>query len=80
MATLIYDGGPKWVAYAIQCLRDAERAAKATGQLDRLHLWPDFDELSKDGVINAQADPAAFLSWLWSYWNRISEWPGKTLR
>lgn len=78
--TSIYDGGPRWVAYAVQCLRDAERAAKATGQLERLHLWPDFDELSRDSVINAQPDPAAFRAWLWSYWDRISAWPEKARR
>jgi len=78
MDMTVYDAGPEWVQYAIQSLRDAERAAKATGQLDRLHLWPDHDDLSRKSVVDAQPDPAAYLAWLQSYWKRISEWPGKT--
>jgi DNA repair photolyase len=74
----IYDGGPAWVEYAIQSLKDAERAAKATGQLDRLHLWPDHEALSLKSVAKTQKDPEAYLKWLWGYWNRVSEWPGKT--
>lgn len=31
-------------------------------------------------VLQAQYDPAAYLKWLRSYWNRVSEWPGKTKR
>lgn len=76
----IYDGGPAWVEYAIQSLKDAERAAKATGQIDRLHLWPDHQALSRRSVANAQDDPAGYLEWLRGYWNRVSEWPGKTQR
>ena len=74
----VYDGGPLWAQYAIQSLRDAERAAKVTGQLDRLHLWPDHRSLSAAKVVKAQDDPVAYLKWLWSYWDRVSEWPGKT--
>lgn len=74
----IYKDGDKWVKYAIQSLKDAERAAKATGQLDRLHLWPDYEALSRKSVVNAQDDPAGYLKWLRGYWKRVSEWPGKT--
>jgi DNA repair photolyase len=73
----IYDTGPKWVEYAIQSLKDAERAAKATGQLERLHLWPDHDALGSKKVLKSQPDPEAYLAWLHGYWNRVSEWPGK---
>jgi DNA repair photolyase len=76
----IYEDGDKWVKYAIQSLKDAERAAKETGQLDRLHLWPDHEALSRKSVVNAQDDPAGYLKWLRGYWNRVSEWPGKTQR
>jgi hypothetical protein len=73
----IYDGGPRWVQYAIQSLKDAERAAKATGQLDRLHLWPDHQALSAKKVVASQPDAEAYLAWVQGYWDRISEWPGK---
>ena len=76
----IYDGGEKWVQYAIQSLKDAERAAKATGQIDCLHIWPDHEALSRRSVANAQDDPAAYLKWLRGYWKRVSEWPGKSTR
>ena len=80
MDMTIYDGGPLWAQYAIQSLRDAERAAKATGQFDRLHLWPDYKALGAAKVVKSQEDPDAYLKWLWSYWDRVSEWPGKTTR
>lgn len=76
----IYDGGPAWVEYAIQSLKDAEKAAKATGQIKRLHLWPDHEALSRRSVANTQDDPAGYLKWLRGYWKRVSEWPGKTQR
>jgi len=78
MDTEVYDGGPAWATYAIQALRDAERAAKATGQFDRLHLWPDYEALGAANVVEAQEDSEAYLKWLRSYWDRVSEWPGKT--
>ena len=74
----IYRPGIPWAEYAIRTLRDAERAATETGQLGRLHLWPDHDALRTASVIRAQPDPAAYLAWLQSYWNRVSEWPGKS--
>ena len=80
MDMTVYGGGPAWVKYAIQSLRDAERAAKATGQLDRLHLWPDHQALGAARVVKAQEDPEAYLKWLRSYWSRVSEWPGKAKR
>jgi DNA repair photolyase len=72
-----YTDGVAWAKYAIQTLKDAERAAKATRQLDRLHLWPDHQALGAAKVVNAQEDPDAYLKWLQRYWNRVSEWPGK---
>ena len=80
MDMTVYGGGPAWVKYAIQSLRDAERAAKTTGQLDRLHLWPDHQALGAARVVKAQEDPEAYLKWLRSYWSRVSEWPGKAKR
>lgn len=73
-----YMGGTAWADYAIKFLKHAEVAAREVGILDRLHLWPDHDALGSKTVIEQQRDPAAYLSWLQKYWNRISEWPGKT--
>lgn len=73
----IYDNGPVWLQYAIQTLKDAERAAKATGQLDRLHLWPDHEAMGRKAALASQEDPVAYLTWLRGYWSRVSEWPGK---
>jgi DNA repair photolyase len=66
-----------WAEYAIRTLRDAERAAKEAGVLDRLHLWPDYEALGSKAVVAKQPNPDAYLKWLSGYWNRISEWPGK---
>ena len=67
-----------WAGYAIRSLREAERAAKAAGVADRLHLWPDHDALGSKAVVRSQPDPAAYLRWLKGWWSRVSEWPGKT--
>jgi len=72
-----YTDSIAWSEYAIGALRDAERAAAEAGVLDRLHLWPDHEALGSQAVLGRQADPHAYLKWLNSYWNRISEWPGK---
>jgi len=72
-----YIDSAAWAVYAVQTLRDAERAAKKAGVMDRLHLWPDHDALSSKKVVGKQSDPEAYLKWLQGYWNRISEWPGK---
>ncbi len=68
-----------WSKYAITTLRDAERAASTAGVIDRLHLWPDHQALGSKGVISRQPDPVGYLKWLNTYWERISEWPGKTM-
>ena len=73
-----YTDPEAWSNYAISALRDAERAAKEAGVFDRLHLWPDHRALGSQAVLRRQSDPHAYLKWLNSYWNRISEWPGKT--
>ena len=67
-----------WAGYAIRALKDAERAAKAAGVADCLHLWPDHDALGSKAVVGMQPDRAAYLQWLEGWWNRVSEWPGKT--
>ena len=72
-----YTNSIAWSEYAISALRDAERAATEAGVLDRLHLWPDHEALGSQLVLRNQSDPHAYLKWLNSYWNRISEWPGK---
>jgi hypothetical protein len=78
-----YTDRAKWAEYAISKLLDAERAAAATGVLDRLHLWPDHRDLGAKKVVNAQSNiwshPSgmSYPEWLESCWNRISEWPGK---
>ncbi len=78
-----YTDKEAWAKYAIDTLRDAERAAEAAGVLDRLHLWPDYDDLGAKKVRKAQAEvwdhPSgmSYDAWLDSKWNRISEWPGK---
>lgn len=72
-----YTNGAAWSDYAINALRDAERAAAEAGVLDRLHLWPDHDALGSKAVLDRQADQATYLQWLEGCWNRISEWPGK---
>ena len=75
-----YTDSKAWAEYAIRTLRDAERAAKAAGLLDRLHLWPDHEALGSKAVVARQPDPDAYLKWLSGYWNRVSEWPGKAGR
>lgn len=70
-----YTDSIAWSGYAIVALRDAERAAAEAGVLDRLHLWPDHEALGSQAVLGRQVDPHAYLKWLNSYWNRISEWP-----
>ena len=72
-----YTDRAAWAKYAIQTLKDAEIAAQATGQLDRLHLWPDHEALAAKKVMASQAEPAVYLAWLQKYWGRVSEWPGK---
>ena len=68
---------------SLDTLLDAERAADAAGVRDRLHLWPDHDSLGAAKVVKAQAkvwshpSGMSYTEWLASYWNRISEWPGK---
>ena len=76
----IYDDSTAWIEYAIQSLQDAERAAKVTRRLDRLHLWPDHEALSRKSVAMTQENPQAYLKWLRGYWNRVSEGPRKTTR
>ena len=78
-----YTDNNAWVKYAIRTLRDAERAADAAGVRDRLHLWPDHEALGAAKVIESQSTAwkhprdLTYKEWLQSYWNRISEWPGK---
>lgn len=73
-----------WSDYAIRTLLDAERVADAAGVRDRLHLWPDHDDLGAAAVVEAQSKvwshPSGmnYMQWLESNWNRVSNWPGKT--
>jgi DNA repair photolyase len=72
-----YTDSRVWADYAIRTLRDAERDAEVAGISDRLHLWPDHEELSRKSVIERQPAPTAYLVWLRRWWDRVSEWPGK---
>lgn len=78
--------GLAWSEYAIRTLLDAERAAEAVGLSDRLHLWPDHDALGAAKVVKAQSKDwnhpsgMTYTQWLESWWNRISEWPGKNAK
>jgi len=72
-----YSDSRAWSDYAIRTLREAERAANTAGISARLHLWPDHEGLSLKSVIERQPDPEAYLSWLRSWWSRVSEWPGR---
>ena len=74
----LYTDRLAWSRYAITTLWDAERAAREAGVLDRLHLWPDHSALASKPVIKDQTNPTGYLNWLDTYWDRISEWPGKT--
>ena len=49
-----YTDKAAWAEYAISTLLDAERAAEDAGVLDRLHLWPDHDDLGAKKVRKAQ--------------------------
>lgn len=75
-----YTDSHAWADYAIRTLREAERAAEVAGISDRLHLWPDHEGLTFKSVVELQPDPVAYLAWLRRWWNRVSEWPGKTAR
>ena len=69
-----YTDDKAWAEYAINKLREAERAADEVGVADRLHLWPD-KALGSAKVVNCQLDPKAYRAWLNHWWGRISEWP-----
>lgn len=73
-----YSDSRAWADYAVQTLRDAECAAEVADISERLHLWPDHEALSRESVINRQPDPEAFRGWLKGWWNRVSEWPGRS--
>lgn len=66
-----------WRWYANTALWGMEVAANELGLEDRLHLWPDSSLGSKEALRESCGDAEAELAWLQSWWNRISEWPGK---
>lgn len=55
-----------WSRYAIDQLHAFENLALELGVLPRLHLWPDQALKKRVAGVN-------------QYWNRVSEWPGKTV-
>jgi len=61
-----------WSEYALQAFRDVVNSAREFGVSDRLHLWPD-KSLGHPAIVRARTDPAAYLRWLDSKWNRQSE-------
>lgn len=73
-----YTNSQTWADYAVKMLRDAELTAEVAGISERLHLWPDHEGLTLKSVVERQPDPEAYLAWLRRWWNRVSEWPGKT--
>lgn len=66
-----------WRWYANTALWGMEVAAHELGLEDRLHLWPDSSLGSKEALREACGGPDGEHAWLQSWWNRISEWPGK---
>lgn len=67
-----------WRWYANTALWGMEVAAYELGLEHRLHLWPDSSLGSKEALREAcGGDPEAELAWLQSWWNRVSEWPGR---
>ncbi|MAS93073.1 MAG: hypothetical protein CMO55_07735 [Verrucomicrobiales bacterium] len=66
-----------WRWYANTAFWGMEVAAYEHDLEDRLHLWPDSTLGSKEALREASGDPEGELAWLQSWWNRISEWPGK---
>lgn len=55
--------------FMLEQMKRFETTCADHGVLDRLHLWPDYDEF-KHHMYND-----AFGPWLKSYWERKSEWP-----
>jgi DNA repair photolyase len=76
LKTEVFESTETWQDYAVEQLQMAERIAIEVGLGDRIHLWPDKNLGTKKGLKRfADAD---YEEWLWKWWNRVSEWPGKT--
>lgn len=56
--------------YMIGQLKEFEDVCSDHGVIDRLHLWPDYDEFKGTDQENLE-----FSKWVRKYWERKSEWP-----
>ena len=73
--TGVFEPTETWQEYAVEQLRMVERVANEVGLGERIHLWPDEDLGSKKAL--KRFSNSDHEEWLWKWWNRISEWPGK---
>jgi DNA repair photolyase len=77
LKTEVFETDESWKGYAVEQLQMAERIAIEVGLGDRIHLWPD-KSLGTKKAVNGFAD-VNYEEWLWKWWNRVSEWPGKVV-
>jgi DNA repair photolyase len=65
-----------WLDYAVEQLQMAERIAVEVGLGERIHLWPDNEVFETKKALK-HFSSLEHEKWLWKWWNRVSEWPGK---
>lgn len=75
--TKVFASRTAWRWYATTSFWGMQIAADEHDLYDRLHLWPDSTLGSKEALREACGDPDDELAWLQSWWNLISDWPGK---
>lgn len=82
--TTVFATATDWLRYAMLALSNMEISAVKSNMFDRLHLWPDSSLGSKSAINQVVEDLCEFglsvdsqTKWLHSWWNRVSEWPGK---
>jgi len=67
-----------WLDYAVEQLQMAERIAVEVGLGERIHLWPDNKKFKTEEAVK-HFSSFEHEKWLWKWWNRVSEWPGKVI-
>ena len=67
-----------WLDYAVEQLQMAERIAIEVGLGERIHLWPDNEVFETEKALK-HFSSFEHEKWLWKWWNRVSEWPGKVI-
>jgi DNA repair photolyase len=77
LKTEVFASPEAWQDYAVEQLRMAERVAIEVGLGDRIHLWPDSALGAAKTLIRFPG--SNHEEWLWKWWNRVSEWPGKII-